>query len=158
MEHQHDADDPALRIPNRSGAILDRAFRSRLGNQHRVIGQPGDGSLAENFFDRIQSRQASVLVDDFEHCHQRLALRLLLAPAGELLRDGVQKRDIALGVGGDHAVADAGQRRAKPFALVANNGGISLPSGHAAIEIPDEAAEEQQRQRPAVASLTSDQT
>ena len=41
-----------------------------------------------------------------------------LRPAGQRLRDGVHGGHATLGIGGDHGVADTGERDAKPFRLL----------------------------------------
>lgn len=52
-------------------------------------------------------------VDDFEDDFQSLALGFGFAPAGECVRNGVEQRHLARGVGGDHAVANANERGAE---------------------------------------------
>ena len=63
----------------------------------------------------------------------RLAQCLLLRPAGQAGRDGVEEGDPARGVRGQHRVADTGQRDAQQFALLAQ----LLPGVLAFDGIPD---------------------
>ena len=87
------------------------------GDQDGVVGQADDRPLAERPGRRALDRPAGRLVDDPEDLLQRPAGGLGLRPAGQRLGDGVEEGDPALGVGGDHRVADAGQGHPEPLAL-----------------------------------------
>ena len=60
-----------------------------------------DGTLA---------RLARPLIDDGQDLAHQAALRLVVLPAGEAFRHRIHVVDAALGIGGDHRVADRLQR------------------------------------------------
>ena len=64
-------------------------------------------------------------------------LRVLEAPAGELLGDRVQIFDAALRVGRDHAVADRLQRDLRAFLLLEQRFFEQLALGHVEIDADD---------------------
>ena len=55
-KHQHRAQDPALLVEDRSGAIVDRPFLAILCNQHGVIHQSGDRTGGDHLRDRDPAR------------------------------------------------------------------------------------------------------
>ena len=68
--------------------------------------------------DRLFQRLAGLLVDDAKDALDRLAGRFLGLPAGEGRSHGIDEIDAAFGIGGDHGIADAGERHPQPFALL----------------------------------------
>ena len=69
---------------------------------------------------------AGFLVDDAKDRRQVLAHGVVGRPTGQVLGDDVEKRHAALGVGGDHAIADADQRGPEQFAVLVDVGGRSV--------------------------------
>ena len=95
---------------------------ARSRDQHRAIRKSDDHALAKGSHGRVFSHFARLFVEDAKDDVQRLAFGILLAPAGQALRHGIEKGDARLRVGGDHCIADARQRRAKPFAFLLQRG------------------------------------
>src|SRR5262249_6687601 len=66
-EHQHDADDFALGIADRSAAVVNRDFGAVLGDQGGVIRQPDHHAFPDDPRDRTFDRLAGLLVHDAEN-------------------------------------------------------------------------------------------
>ena len=73
------------------------------------MGQAHDLALPEDLEDWVIDGLSRLLVDQAQHIVQRSALGLRGAPPGEGLGHGIHHRDAPPLVGGDDAVADAGQ-------------------------------------------------
>ncbi len=116
-EDQHDTGDFALVVADRGGTVVDGSFRAVLGDEQAVVRQPDDHALPQGSDGGTLDRLAALFVDDAEHAVERLARRLFLRPAGQGLGDRVQERDPPVGVGGDHRIADAGERDTTPLRL-----------------------------------------
>ena len=84
-----------------------------------MIGQGDHSALAEDASNDVFARRASVFVNNAEHLLDGLAQGLLLRPTGERRGDGVEEGDVARGIGGQDAVADAGKGDLQPLALLA---------------------------------------
>jgi hypothetical protein len=100
-EHEHHSGDFTVRMANRSGAVVNRAFRAVFGDEQRVVCQTDNHAFAQGTGRGVLHRPASFFVDKFEHPFQRNACRFLLPPAGQELSHGIQKSDAAFGVGGN---------------------------------------------------------
>ncbi len=116
-EDEDRADDLALARADRRCTVVDRPFRTVPGDQNGVIRQADDHPVAERAGGGILDDLARSLVNDPEHIGERPPLGVGLGPAGQALRDGIEERDAALGVGRDHGVANAAERHAEPFRL-----------------------------------------
>ena len=84
-----------------------------------MFGEPDDVVAMQDPADGIFDPLPGCSVDDVEDTPERLPGGLLLAPAGQDLGRPVHERDLALAIGGDHRVADAGEGDAEPLPLVA---------------------------------------
>ena len=115
---QHAAEDVALLVPDRGGAVVNRALRPVLRDQDGVVRQPDDLAVPQRPQGRVLDRLAGVLVDDAEHVFQRSSGGFLRLPADQLLGDRVEEIDPALGVGADDGIADARQRDVQPLPLL----------------------------------------
>ncbi len=76
-EDQHDADELARRVPDRGGAVVNRALRPVLGDQDRVVRQSDDDPFPQHLLHRVLHRLPGLFVDDGEHGLQRLPLRII---------------------------------------------------------------------------------
>src|SRR5271157_4610496 len=68
----------------------------------------------------------------------------MLLPGSELLGNGVQEPDTALGIRGNHGITDARQRRAEPLALLVENRRGLLAGQETTMEQPDERSNQAQ--------------
>jgi hypothetical protein len=109
-KHHHRASDAAVHCFHRRGAVVDRNFTSRSGDQQRMVRKSGDRAFAQHPFHRIRGRSPRVLVHDDEHVSERTSLSVLLRPAGQGLRDRVDLGDTSPLVGCDHRIAEAVNR------------------------------------------------
>ena len=116
-EHQHDPGDFAFVVANRGGTVVNGPFRAVLGDEQAVVRQPDDHALPQGSHRGTLDRLAALFVDDAEHAVERSARRLLQHPAGQGLRDRVEEGDAALGVRGNHRIANAGERDTTPLRL-----------------------------------------
>ena len=123
-EDQHAPDDVASGVPDRGGAVVNRALRAVLRDQDGVVRQPDDLAFLQRPQGRVLDRLAGVLVDDAEHVVQRAAGRFLGLPADKLLGDRVEEVHPALGVGADDGIADARQRDLQPLPLLLDQPGV----------------------------------
>ena len=76
-----------------------------------MIRQADDAPLPQDLGHGTFHRLVRLLVEDVKHRLQRLPLGLGLAPAGEFLGHRVHPAYLAVGIGGDDAVADGVERR-----------------------------------------------
>ena len=110
--------DGAGRIPDRRGAVVDRARPAVFSDQQRVVREPDDHSLAQRLGGGALDRAAGLLVDDAKYRVERTSQRFAVRPAGHRFRHGIQVGDAALHVGGDDRVTDAVQRDPQHLALL----------------------------------------
>ena len=124
-EHEHHADDTAIKVADGRGAVGDGPLRAVARNQHGVVRQTVDLAGGQHVVHGDDGGLARLLVDDIENFAHRPALRLGVRPAGEFLGDGVEPGDAPLRVGGQHGVAD-GLERDGEFLLAAAQGDLRL--------------------------------
>ena len=118
VEHQHAAEHIAGAVANGRGAALDVQLVAVAPDQQRRPHALDRARAPDRNRQRILQRLAGLLVEAAEDLVDDAALRVLQAPAGELLRHRVEILDAALGVGRDHAVADRLQRDLRAFLLL----------------------------------------
>ena len=99
--------------------MLDRKLPLVAGDEQRAGFEPSHCALAQGLQRRVVDRFPRVAVDDAENLPDRPAAGFGDRPSGHLLGDFVQQQHAAVGIGGDHSVADAAERGAQPFALAA---------------------------------------
>ena len=117
VKDHDDAENVALFIADRGGAVVDRPFGAVAREQDRVVGKTDDGSLANGLGYGAFDQRSGLFVDDIEDLYEGASLGLGGMPRGERLGHGVHEGDAGLGVGGDHGVADAGEGHAEPLLL-----------------------------------------
>src|SRR5262249_36869056 len=86
--------------------------------EQSMVRQTNARSRLECAHDGIFNRAARPLVNELEYVGERTSDRLGLRPAGQLLGDAVHECHAGIGVGADHAVADAGERDSQPLRLL----------------------------------------
>ena len=106
-----------LLVADRGGTVVNGSFRAVFGDEQAVVRQPDDHALPQGSDGGTLDRLAALFVDDAEHAVERLARRFFQRPAGQGLSDRVQEGDAALGVGGNHRIANAGERDTTPLRL-----------------------------------------
>ena len=114
-EDQHDARDLAGEVADRRGAVGDLVFIAVTRQQHGVVSEADDLTALHHELDRIGHRLARIGIDDAEHFRQQVPARVAQRPGGHLFCRWVHARYAALGVGGNHGVADRMQCRRQTF-------------------------------------------
>ena len=128
-DHYHAA-QLAVVIKDRRGAVFNRDHVAVSVLQNRVVGQAHHASLFQHLGHRIIHRVARLLIEDGKHLVDRLSLRLAKADSSQLFRNGIDKDHSPVFVGGNHRVANAGQRNAEPLFALAHFRGMFLPLVH----------------------------
>ncbi len=96
-----------------------------------MILQTDHGAFVEDAPDGAVDRFTGILVEDMEYLLTRLAPGLWLGPTGQGFGHRVHKLDVAVGVGGDHGVADALEGGGQPLlALLQALFGPMFVEGH----------------------------
>ncbi len=115
-EDEHDAVElPVLIADRRPAVVVDRDLPPVARAQDGMVRQADHGPFPEHLRDGALDRFARRFREDPKHVIHRPAPRAsCFGPSGQSLRDRVHERDTALGVGRDHGIADALQRRRKP--------------------------------------------
>ena len=112
---QDDAEDRAVLVADRGGAVVDAALAPVAGDQDRVVGETLDASFREGAQRRVFRRPAGLFVEDDEDVADGPALGLFQGPARELLGRWIEEHDPGVRVGGHHGVADAGEGDLPPL-------------------------------------------
>jgi hypothetical protein len=141
-EHEHASENHAIGEPDRRGAVVDRALAAIARDQHRVVGEAHDHSIAQRPHGRVLHFLAGVFVHDVEDARQVQAARFGGGPAGEGLGDGVEEGNPAVPIGGDDAIADAGERRLQELALLRDLERRALACGEVAAQEHEERDED----------------
>ncbi len=92
----------------------------------RVAGQADDRPGAKHFLYGVRHGNARLFVDHAEHFFERAAERVALGPARHRFRHRIHEGDVRVGVRGDHAIADAGERDAELLPLLPQLFGFAL--------------------------------
>lgn len=109
-EDEHNAQNVTAAIANGRGRVGNRPDDAMPVAQQSMVAQLDRALFAQHNFDRIDNQRLTVFIDNCEDFSRRSAARLGVRPAGQRLGHRVEQRDVALGVGGDHALTDAAQR------------------------------------------------
>ena len=122
-KHEHAAGDFAVLIADRGGAVVDRNLDAVLANEQRVIRQTDDDPSASTRSTGFTagSRVVSLMIRSTSLSGWPLA-----SSAAQPVSDaaaGLINTTRASVVGGDHGVADAGERGPETFALIPKLGG-----------------------------------
>src|SRR5215208_4141930 len=113
-EDQHRAEGSAVRVSNGRSRNIDGSFGAILGNEQGVVRQADRKTFARGLKRRIADRLTRVLIDDLKHLLERLTSGFLRCPAGQLLRNPVEKSNAAVWVRRDDSVANTGEGRCEP--------------------------------------------
>ena len=140
VEHQHAARDRARAVADRRGGALDVHLVAVALDQQRRPHRLDRAAAADRDRQRVLERLAGLLVEAAEDVVDGPALRLLEAPAGELLGDRVEVLDDQRGVGGDHAVADRLQRDLRALLLLEQRVLVELALGDVELDARPAAA------------------
>src|SRR5207244_9003205 len=81
-DQYHPTDLPGT-LSDGSRTIINGAFGTALGDQHRVISQPNDSILSHDLGDRTLDRVACGIKHNPENLRQHLSARVLLLPTGQ---------------------------------------------------------------------------
>ena len=139
VEHQHAARHVARAVANRRGAALDVQLVAVATDQQRRPHGLDRARAPDRDRQRILQRLAGFLVEAAEDLVDDATLRMLEAPAGQLLGDRIQIFDAALRVGGDDAVADRLQRDLRAFLFLEQRVFEQLALGHVEVDADDAA-------------------
>ena len=104
-----DAADGGAAPANGCTAIVDGKFAAVPGEKEGMVLKGHGVSLGEGTEGGVRGGEAGRLVDDNEDFFEGFVAGLVLRPAGKFLSDGVHEDDFAIKVGGNDAIADAGE-------------------------------------------------
>src|SRR5690606_1480646 len=143
-EDEHDAEDVAVPVANRRGAVVDRSFGPVPRDEDRVVREPDDPPGLEDAPHGVVRRVSALLADDRENFLEGPSESLIGAPAGERLGDGVEKLHAARRIRDDHSVADARERHLEALALAAQAHLEPPPLADLGVELADLSTEERE--------------
>ncbi len=125
-EDEDDAEELVAVVANGSGAVFDGNQAPIDVFEYGVVGHGDDLACGQNFIDGIGGGLAGLFVGDREDIVNDFSGDIGELAAGERFGDGIHEGDVAACVGGDDAVADAGEGNAKPFFARAHVFGVNL--------------------------------
>ncbi len=138
VEYQHAAGHRAAAVADgRCRALHVDLVAVAADEQHRAHRLDGTRA-ADGYAQRILQRFAGFLVKRAEDLLDGAPLAILEAPPGQRLGDRIHVVDDALGIGGDHAVADALQRDLRALLLAEQGFLVQLALGDVEFD-PDQA-------------------
>ncbi len=110
VEHEDRAGHVAAVVPDRCRGALDVDLVAVAADEQRRAYRLDRARAADGDCERVFERLAGLLVEAAEHLVDLAPGGLLELPSGQLLGHRIEVLDVALGIGGDHAVADRLQR------------------------------------------------
>ena len=114
---QNRADLRGLPVENRRRGVMDMTTEPAAVGQQQLSGRTGLDHRRQRRHGSLALIRIPGLMRHLECLRQWPTAHLMTVPAGYLFGDRVQKGDVTLTIGGDHAVADAGEGDAEQFLL-----------------------------------------